>query len=147
MTTRRLFLVCAAAPLAGCATTPSTAVQTNLIQPQGIKQFRRVFIEALPEDEFQVVSALVVELADMGFEVMGTAFQAPVDSDLLVKVVAVGGWDLKRYLQSLQLQFVAAKSGTIVATTSFYSNGVWLGVRDNRLKFVFNDLRAKQGLF
>jgi hypothetical protein len=143
-TIQRLLLAFVIVLLFGCATT-STSVQTNNIQAEGIKPYRRVFIEPLKEDEFQVASALTVELSDMGFELSGKPFQYPIDTDLNVRVSVDGGWDFKRYLQSLQLQFVAAKSGRIVATTSFYSYGVWLGVRDRRLRLVFNDLRSKQG--
>ena len=51
-----------------------------------------------------------------------------------MKVTPVGGWDMTRYLQSVQIQFVAAKSGRLVTSSSFYSKGLWLGVRDGRLK-------------
>jgi hypothetical protein len=61
-----------------------------------------------------------------------------------VKVTLVGGWDMTRYLQSVQIQFIAAKSGRLV-TSSFAPRASWLGVRDGRLKTVFNDIRQKNG--
>lgn len=140
MITRRLLLASPAIYLIGC-----TTLQTQNLQTDGLKGYRRAFIEPIQEDEFSVVSALIAELADMGLEILGTPFSNPSDTDLVVKVNAVGGWDMTRYLQSLQLQFVAAKSGRLVTSSSFYSKGVWLGVRDARLKSVFNDLRAKNG--
>lgn len=140
MTNRRAFLALPLAVLVGC-----TTLQTQTLQSEGLKPYRRVFIEPVPEDEFQVVPALMAELADMRFEVSGTPFADPGETDLIAKVSAVGGWDMTRYLQSVSLQFIAAKSGRMVTTSSFYSKGVWLGVRDARLKALFNDLRSKNG--
>ncbi|RYF61518.1 MAG: hypothetical protein EOO27_01665 [Comamonadaceae bacterium] len=97
------------------------------------------------EDEFQVVPAFIAELSDMGFEVSGRPFADPIETDLVVKLAPVGGWDMTRYLQSLQVQFIAAKSNRLVSSSSFYSKGAWLGVRDSRLKAIFNDIRQKNG--
>ena len=144
MLTRRHFFTLTATVIAiglvGCST-----IQTSNIQSEGLRQYKRVYIEPLQEDEFQVKTALAVELRDMGFVVSGIPFKNPTATDLNVKVTAVGGWDMARYLQSIQFQFLAAKTGEIVSVSSFYSNGVWLGVRDARLKAVFNDLRKKNG--
>ena len=141
MTTRRVFIAAALAlTLAACST-----LQTQTMHPDGLRAYKRVYIEQPQEDEFLVTSALTQELADMGFEVVGKPFGDPIETDLVAKVNAVGGWDMTRYLQSLQLQFYAAKSGRIVSSSSFYSKGLWQGVRDARLKAVFNDLRAKNG--
>lgn len=140
MITRRLLLASPAVLFIGC-----TTLQTQNLQTDGLKGYRRAFIEPVQEDEFRVVPALIAELADMGLEIAGVPFSSPSETDLVVKVSAVGGWDMTRYLQSLQLQFVAAKSGRLVTSSSFYSKGVWLGVRDARLKSVFNDLRTKNG--
>ncbi|WP_137916820.1 lipoprotein [Hydrogenophaga sp. 2FB] len=141
MSSRRIFLAIGlAAALSGC-----TTLQTQTLQPEGLRAYKRVYVEQPQEDEFLVVPALTHELNDMGFEVVGKPFNDPLDSDLVAKVNGVGGWDMTRYLQSLQLQFLAAKSGRVVTTSSFYSKGLWQGVRDARLKAVFNDLRAKNG--
>ena len=140
MFTRRHFLLLSATTLAGCST-----IQTSNLQTDGLRQYKRIYIEPLPEDEFQVISALTLELHDMGFEVAGAPFVNPLETDLNVRVSAIGGWDMVRYLQSVQFQFVAAKGGRIVTVSSFFSQGAWLGVRDFRLKAVFNDLRQKNG--
>lgn len=140
MTSRRSFLIALPVVLTAC-----TTLQTQNVQSDGLKGYRRVFIEPLPEDEFRVVPALIMELADMGLEVTGRPFVDPTDSDLSVRANPVGGWDMTRYLQSLQLTFIAAKSGRIVTSSSFYSKGAWLGVRDARLKAIFNDIREKNG--
>ena len=140
MLTRRALLLAGATTLAGCS-----SLQTQNIRPDGLKGFKRAYIEPPAEDEFQVVPALIVELRDMGFVVVGRPFSEPTDTDLIVKVTPVGGWDVTRYLQSIQLQFTAAKSGELVTSSSFYSRGAWLGVRDGRLKAIFNDVRQKNG--
>lgn len=140
MISRRLFLVAPLILLSAC-----TTLQTQTLQSEGLKRYWRAYIEPPPEDEFQVVPALIAELSDMGFEIAGRPFTEPTDTDLLVKVSPLGGWDMTRYLQSLQIQFVAAKSGQLVASSSFFSQGVWLGVRDARLKAIFNDIRQKSG--
>lgn len=140
MTNRRLFLMAVPVALAAC-----TSLQTQNVQSEGLKGYRRAYVEPVPEDEFRVVPALIAELASMGFEVTGRPFVEPTDADLIVRAAPVGGWDMTRYLQSLQLTFMAAKSGRIVTSSSFYSKGAWLGVRDARLKAVFNDFREKNG--
>ena len=141
MIDRRFFLVAGTSALvAGCST-----LQTQNIQPDGLRSFKRAYIEPLAEDEFQVVPALIAELTDMGFSVVGRPFTEPTETDLSVRVTTVGGWDMTRYLQSIQIQFTAAKSGQLVTSSSFYSRGAWLGVRDGRLKTIFNDIRQKNG--
>jgi len=52
---------------------------------------------------------------------------------------------MSRYLQSFQIQMIEAKTGRVVAVQSFASRGIWLGVRDGRLKAAFNEMRAKNG--
>ena len=141
MITRRSFLVVGSSTLlAACST-----MQTQNLQPDGLKSFKRAYIEPPAEDEFQVVPALIAELTDMGFSVAGRPFSEPMDTDMIVKVTPVGGWDMTRYLQSIQIQFTAAKSGQLVTSSSFDSRGAWLGVRDGRLKAIFNDVRQKNG--
>ena len=126
--------------VSGCAT-----LQTQNIQPGGLRAYKRVYVEPPPDDEFQVTSALIVELSNMGFEISGMPIVSPTDNDLLVTLKPVGGWDMTRYLQSLQIRFIAAKSGRLVSSSSFYSKGLWRGVKDERLKAIFNDIRKKNG--
>ncbi|MES2611494.1 MAG: hypothetical protein V4679_14705 [Pseudomonadota bacterium] len=126
--------------LAGCAN-----VQTQVMTGSDLKSYKRVHVEALAKDEFQVYGALVVEFADMGMQVVATPFKDPEDTDLLVKYTYTSGWDMARYLQSVQFQMIDAKTGRVVAVQSFASRGIWLGVRDGRLKTAFNEMRAKNG--
>lgn len=129
----------------GCASTPSTSLQTSVLRDAPLKDYKQAFIEIVGEDEFQVGAALVIEVSDMGLEVLA---DPPVQKEgvLRVRATPIGGWDLSRYLQSLQLQLSSAATGRVEATTHFRSNGVWMGARDKRLKLAFNDLRAKLGL-
>lgn len=126
--------------LSGCAT-----VRTEVVGAGDLKNYKRAYVEALTEDEFQIYGALFTELTDMGIQVVATPFKQPQETDLLVKYTYDGGWDMTRYLQSFQFQFVDAKSGRVVAIQSYKSRGLWLGVRDGRLKAAFNELRAKNG--
>ena len=140
---RTLLLSLAAAfvvALTGCAT-----VQTEVVGTGDLKNYKRVHIEALAEDEFQIYGALFTELTDMGMQVLATPFREPSSTDVVVKYTYDGGWDMTRYLQSFQFQFVDAKTGRVVAVQSYKSRGLWLGVRDGRLKTAFNELRAKNG--
>ena len=122
-----------------------TSMQTDLAPGGELKSYKRAYIEALPQDEFQIYRALYHELNDMGMEVVGVPFKNPTASDLVVKYSYDAGWDVTRYLQAFQIRFMDAKSGRVVAVSSFRSRGVWLGVRDQRLETAFNDLRAKNG--
>jgi hypothetical protein len=140
MNLRLVGIVICAGILTGCA-----HVQTTVLHPVSLKYYKRIYIEPPQEDEFVIVPALAAEFNRMGFEVLGVPFSSPTDTDLLVRVTPIGGWDIVRYLQSVQLQFVAAKSGRMISTLSFYSKGAWLGVRDARLKILCDDLRKKYG--
>jgi hypothetical protein len=79
-------------------------------------------------------------------EVVSQPFDVPGDTDLVIKYSYDSGWDMTKYLQAFQFQFIDAYNGKIVASTSFRSRGLWLGVRDERLERAFNDLRKKNGL-
>lgn len=134
------ILVCLLAVLAGCAT-----VRTDVVAGGDLKNYKRAYVEAQVEDEFQIYGALFSELTDMGMQVVAVPFKEPQETDLLVKYTYDAGWDMTRYLQSFQFQFVDAKTGRVVAIQSYKSRGLWLGVRDGRLKTAFNELRAKNG--
>ncbi|WP_220810460.1 hypothetical protein [Noviherbaspirillum aridicola] len=147
----RTFVVLAfAAMLFGCGT-----MNTDMAMPAGVtvdgsagsglKSYKRAYIESLQEDEFQIYPALFKELNDMGIEVVGIPIKEPTETDLVVKYSYDAGWDFTRYLQSFQFQFLNAKTGKVVAMSSFKSRGIWQGVRDGRLEAAFNDLRAKNG--
>lgn len=134
------ILVCLLAVLAGCAT-----VRTDVVAGGDLKNYKRAYVEAQVEDEFQIYGALFSELTDMGMQVVAVPFKEPQETDLLVKYTYDAGWDMTRYLQSFQFQFVDAKTGRVVAIQSYKSRGLWLGVRDGRLKTAFNEFRAKNG--
>lgn len=110
---------------------------------KGLKEYKRAYIEALPKDEFQLYQALLFEVSDMGMEVVATPFKQPIATDLLVKYSFDAGWDLTKYLKAFRFEFIEATTGKVVASTSYRSTGIWLGVRDGRLESAFNDLRAK----
>ena len=134
------ILVCLLAFLTGCAT-----VRTDTVGGGDLKNYKRAYLEAQAEDEFQIYGALFSELTDMGMQVVAAPFKEPEGTDLLVKYTYDGGWDITRYLQSFQFQFIDAKTGRVVVVQSYKSRGLWLGVRDGRLKAAFNELRAKNG--
>ena len=126
--------------MAGCVT-----IRTDVVGNGDLKKFKRAYVEALVEDEFQIYGALFSELSDMGMEVVATSFKEPREADLLVKYTYDAGWDFSRYLKSFQFQFIDAVTGRVVAAQSYRSGGIWLGTRDRRLKAAFNELRAKNG--
>jgi hypothetical protein len=131
-----------------CALSWSCASVSTLQPPaadKGLKNYKRAYIEALPNDEFQIYQALMFELTDMGMEVTGAPFKEPTPTDLLVKYSFDSGWDFTKYLKAFRLQFVDAATSRVVTSTSYRATGLWLGVRDGRLESAFNDLRAKHG--
>ncbi len=133
-----LFVGCLLA-LQGCVSMQTVSKGNEL---QG---YTKAYIEPLAQDEFQLYQALFSELNDMGMIVVSSPFQVPTSTDLIVRYTYDAGWDMTRYLQSFQFQFIDAKTGRIVVAQSFKSRGLWLGVRDNRLESAFNELRAKNG--
>lgn len=128
-----------------CLLVLSACVTMQAAAPGDFRSFRRAYIEAPPEDEFQIRRALVWELNDMGLDVVGAPIETPTDTDLVVAFAYNAGWDLTRYLRAFHIQFIDAKSGRVVASSSYSSTGLWRGVRDARLESAFNELRAKIG--
>ncbi len=128
--------------LSGCAST-----HTDFAGTGDLKNYKRAYVETLARDEFQIYAALFFELTDMGKEVVAVPFKEPRDGDLLVKYTYGGGWDhlRARYLQSFQFQFIDAKTGRVMVVQSFKSRDSWHGVRDQRLKVAFDELRARNG--
>lgn len=127
----------------GCASTPGTSVQSSVMESSGFSNYKRAYIKPVTPDEFQVTSAVMTELSSMGMEIIAEPFTAPEKMDMNVEIEVTDGWDMSKYLKGLQIRFTNATTKSIVATTAFYSNGLWMGVREKRLKAVFNDLRAK----
>ena len=126
--------------LSGCV-----SMHTNAIGSGDLKNYKRVYIESLAKDEFQIYSALAFEMSDMGMEVVATPNDPPKENDLVIKYSYEEGWDFTPYLQSFQFQFIDAKTGRILTTQSYKSRGIWHGVRDSRLESAFNELRKKNG--
>jgi hypothetical protein len=126
-----------------------SCASVSTIQPvaaeKGLKDYKRAYIEALPNDEFQLYQALLFELTDMGIEVVAAPFKEPLPGDLLVRYSFDSGWDFTKYLKAFRFEFIDAGTNRVVASTSYRSVGLWLGVRDRRLESAFNDLRTKQG--
>lgn len=124
----------------GCA-----VIQTDVVGESNLKSYKRAYVVAIPVDEFQIYPALFSELTDMGMQVVANPFTDPEKTDLIVNYSYDSGWDMSRYLQSFQFQFIDAKSRRVIAIQTFKSRGIWLGVRNERLKSAFNSLRAKNG--
>jgi hypothetical protein len=145
MHTKRLpILLLLLVSLASGACASVSTVQPSA-QEKGLKNYKRAYIEALPNDEFQIYQALMFELTDMGMQIVGTPFKEPLDTDLVVKYSFDAGWDFTKYLKAFRLQYVDAVTSRVIASTSYRSTGIWLGVRDRRLESAFNDLRSKHG--
>lgn len=125
----------------GCAT-----VESSLARNVDLKEYKRAYLEPQKEDEFQMYRAIFWELNDLGFEVVGVPFKDPSNDDFVVKYSYEGSWDIARYLQSFQIKMMNAKSDKLISTTSYYSRGLWRGVRDGRLEDAFNEFRKSAGL-
>ena len=137
-------LIIALACAFSCACANISTIQSPTSENK-LANYKRAYIEALANDEWQLNQALLFELTDMGIEIVGIPFKHPTENDLLVKYSFDSGWDLTKYLKAFQFQFIDALSGRIVASTSYQSTGIWLGKRDGRLKSAINDLREKNG--
>ena len=64
--------------MAGCVT-----IRTDVVGNGDLKKFKRAYVEALVEDEFQIYGALFSELNDMGMEVVATSFKEPAPGYLV----------------------------------------------------------------
>lgn len=137
------FMLAALLASSGCAVVHNQV--TPGVGDSSLQNFKRAYVEPLAEDGYQIYPALVAELSDMGMTVVAKPIPDPQPTDLLVRFSYEGGWDLAPYLRAFQFHFMEAGTGRLVAVQSFSSRGIWLGVRDARLKAAFNELRAKNG--
>jgi hypothetical protein len=124
--------------IGGCA-----RIQSQAMPDTKITNFKTAYIEPMPQDEFNLTPAVAWELADMGLKVkLQTPSADALDTDLLVKLSYVGGWDIQRYLRGFNVQMLSAKDRTLIASVSYFKLGIFI-TQASRMEDAFNDLREK----
>lgn len=127
--------------LTGCASNHAMVMPNK-----DFKQYKAAYIEILPVDEFNLGSAIIYELGDMGLEVINKPLPPnPSTTDMKVKYSYTTGWDLAKYLKSFQIIFMDAQTDSIVANIAYRLEGNWAGT-DTRIASAFDNLRTKLGL-
>lgn len=140
MKTVILLVVCTFL-VTGCA-----RIHSQVMPNKALSQYKAAYLEPLKEDEFNLASAVTWELSDMGLKVIGKPLPAdPLDTDLLVKLSYVGGWDIQRYLRGFDVQLLDARDKSIIASTSYFKLGLFVS-QASRIEDAFNDLRGRLGL-
>jgi len=134
---KRLFLIFCLFILAGCATK-----QAILMPNKDIRNYKMAYIEILKIDEYNLGSAIISELAEIG---IGVTNDSSIPVEMKIVYSYTRGWDLSPYLKSFQIVFTDAKDGSIVANIAYYLNGNWAS-SGARIKAAFNELRIKLGL-
>jgi hypothetical protein len=108
-----------------------------------LPHYKTAYLEPMQQDEFNITPAVAWELADMGLKVKLQAVPAnPLETDLLVKLSYIGGWDIQRYLRGFDMQLVAAKDRAMLASVSYFKLGLFVS-QASRMEDAFNDLRGK----
>ena len=139
MISRRLVLVASITLLQAC-----TTLQTQNLQPGGLKAYRRAYVEMPLEDEFQVVPANDRRTLGHGFR---DCREAVCGADRL-RSPSEGHacwWLGHDAVPSERTDSVYCGEVGPTRHLIICSKGLWLGVRDGRLKTVFNDIRQKNG--
>lgn len=121
-------------------------VNTVVTIDTDIKKYKIAYIRLLKNDEFNLGSAIINHISNMGI----AAEIAPVpddvtDENLIVRYSYKGDVDISKYLKSFNIQFYTAKSKKLLVHTSYHLTGNW---RDTqyRINYTFNDIRIKLGL-
>jgi|SRR5690242_6319871 len=134
------ILLCAGL-LAACTGEVKTYVTPNT----DIKKYNTAYVDLIRQDEFNLGAAIMSHIAEMGFTVKTTPLpQIPQDTDLLVKYDYYDGWDLTKYLKSFSVQFLDAKSSSVLLNSRYELVGKWRG-NEFRINYTFNDIRLKLG--
>lgn len=124
--------------VSGCA-----RVQSQVMPDANLSKFKTAYIEPMKEDEFNITPAVAWELANMGLKVkLQVPTTGPLDTDLLVKMSYIGGWDIQRYLRGFDVQLLAAKDNSMLASVSYFKLGLFT-TQATRMEDAFNDLRSK----
>lgn len=127
----------------------SSCVGNNhaMIMPdKNFMQYKTAYIELLSVDEFNLGTAIIQELGDMGLQAVNKPKPPnPLTTDMYIKYSYLTGWDLAKYLQSFQIMFLDAQTDIVIATVSHKLVGNW-AADDIRIASAFNELRAKLGL-
>lgn len=128
--------------IAGCTT---GTVKTVVMPDTDLKNYKTAYVDILPQDEFNLGTAIMTHLVDMGFVVKAAPLPPEIlNTDLLVKYDYYTGWDIRRYLMSFYLQFLDAQQGDLLLTSRYELSGLWRGA-DFRINYAFNDIRTKGG--
>ena len=136
-----LLFVFAVLLLTGCSTFRNESVGNV-----DFKSYKRVFIEPNPSDEFGIYQGIFWEMKDIGLTPVAEPSNPAKPGDLKISFISEGGWDLTRYLQSFQINFIDVINNQVMMTHSFYAKLAFLGVRDRRLEAAFDEIRSKNGL-
>lgn len=129
----------------GSLTACTGEVRTHVMPNTDIKKYNTAYVDLLKQDEFNLGTAIVAHLADMGFSVKLMPLpQSLLDTDLLVKYDYYDGWDLRKYLKNFNIQFLDAKTGSVLLSSRYELVGIWRG-EEFRINYTFNDIRVKLG--
>ena len=110
-----------------------------------MKEYKNVYLQNLPEDEFNVGSKIGQSMTGLGYVMFEkNRPDDPGATDLLVKYSYFDSWDLNKYLKSFQVKFIDARSDKVVATIDYHKNGIW-GGSDGRVPDAFNYCRPYFG--
>lgn len=126
--------------LSGCATN-----QSFVTPNKDFRQYKTAYIEIISPDKYNLGTAIVYELSDMGFQVVNKPAPAsPLATDMKVKYSYTAEWDLSTYLHSFQIVFADAQTDAVVANIAYRLSGNWVR-SDARITDAFNEFRKKLG--
>lgn len=105
------ILLIAVLLFSGCAT-----YQAETYDREAFRGYKMAYLTEVTNDNFNVTPMVIGELDKMGLSVTTNAPPAvPAASDVVVKIQCTNRWDLAKFLSGLNIQFLDARSGKIVA--------------------------------
>ena len=131
--------------ITGVLTACTGEVKTHVMPNIDIKKYNTAYVDLLKQDEFNLGAAIMAHVADMGFAVKLTPLpQTLLGSDLLIKYDYYDGWDFRKHLKNFNIQFLDAKTGSVLLSSRYELVGIWRG-EEYRINYTFNDIRVKLG--
>lgn len=136
-----VILACFLGALTGCNGTVNTVVMPNA----DLKKYKTAYVDLLKQDEFNLGTAIMAQMAGMGFIVKQTPLpNALTDTDLLVKYDYYDGWDMRKYMKNFNVNIFDAKTSVMLLNSRYDLLGIWRG-EEFRINYTFNDIRIKTG--
>ena len=106
------------------------------------QSYKKAYVSEIKSDPFNVRPLVMDELSKMGLIIYSRSqLEKPTSEDVIIKIEFAEGWDLAKYVKSINVQFIDATTGTVVATGSYESG--WIHGTKSAVEKVFSKIKSQ----